>query len=178
MYNDFLLRLYSERRRLGVFFSPEIRGSGEAQSRDFGIENSTGIPRDSNLVQLGRIHHTVSGLSWRHLYAFEQAMAEVWVGDGRGLGGRTRPRRRGVVHVGVGGRLGEGVPTDHVQGLRGFLRPRCSRQIPATPPDQLRDSSARADAAKQSRRHTSKAGLLTSRTHRFSSRMRYCFEFT
>ena len=81
MYNDFLLRLYSERRRLGVFFSPEIRGSGEAQSRDFGIENSTGIPRDSNLVQLGRIHHTVSGLSWRHLYAFEQAMAEVWAAE-------------------------------------------------------------------------------------------------
>ena len=55
---------------------------------------------------------------------------------------------------------------------------RCSRQIPATPPDQLGDSSARSDAAKQSRRHTSKAGLLSLRTHRFSSRTRYCFEFT
>jgi len=34
-----------------------------------------------NLVQLGRIHHTVTGLSWRHLYAFEQAMAEVWAAE-------------------------------------------------------------------------------------------------
>jgi len=29
---------------LGVFFNPEIPGSGNAQSQDFGIENATGIP--------------------------------------------------------------------------------------------------------------------------------------
>lgn len=31
-----------------------------------------------NLIQLGRLHQSVDGLSWRHLQAFEQAMAEVW----------------------------------------------------------------------------------------------------
>jgi len=34
-----------------------------------------------NLVQLGRIHRSVTGLSWCHLYAFEQAMAEVWADE-------------------------------------------------------------------------------------------------
>ena len=40
-------------------------------------------------------------------------------GHGRGLGGGARPRRR-LVDVVVGRRLGQGVPTDHVQGLRRF----------------------------------------------------------
>ena len=31
-----------------------------------------------NLIQLGRLHQSVDGLRWRHLEAFEQAMAEVW----------------------------------------------------------------------------------------------------
>ena len=34
-----------------------------------------------NLIQLGRLHKTVDGLSWRHLEAFERAMAEVWAAE-------------------------------------------------------------------------------------------------
>jgi len=34
-----------------------------------------------NLVQLGRLHRSVVGLSWSHLNAFEQAMAEVWAAE-------------------------------------------------------------------------------------------------
>jgi len=34
-----------------------------------------------NLVQLGRLHRSVDGLSWHHLLAFEQAMAEVWAAE-------------------------------------------------------------------------------------------------
>jgi len=34
-----------------------------------------------NLIQLGRLHQSVNGLSWRHLYAFEQAMAEIWAAE-------------------------------------------------------------------------------------------------
>jgi len=34
-----------------------------------------------NLIQLGRLHKTVFGLSWCHLIAFEQAMAEVWAAE-------------------------------------------------------------------------------------------------
>lgn len=34
-----------------------------------------------NLVQLGRMHRSVVGLSWSHLCAFEQAMAEEWAAE-------------------------------------------------------------------------------------------------
>jgi len=34
-----------------------------------------------NLIQLGRLHQSVDGLSWRHLKAFEQAMADVWAAE-------------------------------------------------------------------------------------------------
>jgi len=34
-----------------------------------------------NLIQLGRMHKSVDGLSWRHLDAFEQAMAKVWAAE-------------------------------------------------------------------------------------------------
>lgn len=34
-----------------------------------------------NLIQLGRLHQSVEGLSWNHLDAFEQSMAECWADE-------------------------------------------------------------------------------------------------
>ena len=99
-------------------------------------------------------------------------MAEVWAAELGLAGGAWSTSASAVVWAKVF-RL---ITSKVYEGFSGLVaraksrrRHRTSCETPV--PDQMPRNSP-------DRRHTSKAGLLSLRTHRFSSRMRYCFEFT